>query len=77
MKVEDFDLEDEGEEVEEFVGDGGDDDDEEEDEEELEDFREKIREGCNESLKCVKVKLELDICNQRVGSKLSTDEICV
>ena len=77
LKVEDSDPEDEGEEAEEPAGDGGDDDDEEEDEEELEDPREKILEGCNESPKCAKAKLELDTCNQRVGSKSSTEETCV
>lgn len=43
----------------------------------MEDPGDKVREACAESKECLKVKQELETCNQRVNSRSKTEETCV
>lgn len=76
LQEEDSDPEEEGGD-EESPGDEGGDEEDEEEEAELEDPADKLRDSCAEKQECAKLFQELEVCNQRVGSRSKTEEICV
>lgn len=76
LQEEDSDPEEEGGD-EESPGDEVGDEEDEEEEAELEDPADKLRDSCAEKQECAKLFQELEVCNQRVGSRSKTEEICV